>query len=74
MTRDLCFEDETALPCHPEDLIWVPPNLSLEEVTDLAAGIVPRRLQATALQTLDFDDFCRRNAEKPVPRKARHAP
>ena len=59
------FDDEDLTVPPEDDLVWVLPNLSLEEVTDLAAGIVPRGLQAMARQTLDFADFCRRNAEKP---------
>ena len=40
--------------------------LTIEDVQDIAAGIVPRSIQATAMQLLDFADMTRRNAQKPV--------
>lgn len=45
-------------------------GFSEEEIEDLAAGLVPRRVRADARAMLDFDDLCRRNAERPR-RKAR---
>ena len=40
-------------------------TFSEEEIEDLAAGLVPRRVRADARAMLDFDDLCRRNAERP---------
>jgi hypothetical protein len=40
-------------------------TFSEEEIDDLAAGLVPRRVRAEAVAMLDFDDLCRRNAERP---------
>lgn len=40
--------------------------LRIEDVQDIAAGIVPQTVQATARQLLDFEDLIRRNAAKPV--------
>jgi hypothetical protein len=40
--------------------------LTIEDVQDIAAGIVPSSIQATAKQLLDFADMTRRNAQKPV--------
>lgn len=62
---DECEPLEVAQPAPPDALIWHPPTMSLEDVTDLAAGIVPRWLQAMSRATLDFDDHCRRNADRP---------
>lgn len=38
---------------------------TLEEVEDLAAGLVPLGMRAEARAMLNFDDLLRRNAEKP---------
>ena len=58
-------EDESVLqPAPPDALVFILPNLSVDDLVDLAAGIVPRHLQATARASLDFEDFIRRNAEK----------
>ena len=45
--------------------------LTLADLTDLAAGIVPREIQVTALRLLDWDDLLRRNGEKPVKSRQR---
>jgi len=41
--------------------------LRVEDLRDLAAGLVPETLRAQALSLLDFDDHLRRNAAKPEP-------
>lgn len=47
--------------------------LTIEDVQDIAAGIVPLTIQATARQLLDFEDLIRRNAQKPVKQRRRSA-
>ena len=44
--------------------------VTLEEVVDLAAGIVPLTVQASARMLLDTNDHMRRNAQRPVRAKA----
>ena len=67
MDPQLSLYDETNQDNIPEttDTIWIPPELVMDEVRDLAAGIVPQRLQVMAMRTLDWEDHLRRNAEKP---------
>ena len=43
-----------------------------DEIADLAAGLVPHRIRADARAMLDFDDLCRRNAERPIRKGRRH--
>jgi hypothetical protein len=45
--------------------------LSIDDLSDLAAGIVPHEIQVTALRLLDWDDLLRRNGEKPVKSRRR---
>ena len=40
--------------------------LRVEDLRDLAAGLVPETLRAQALSLLDYEDHLRRNSEKPV--------
>jgi len=46
-------------------------GLKLEEVEDLAAGLVPLTIKAQARMLLDIEDHRRRNAERPIRTKAR---
>ena len=43
--------------------------LRIEDLSDLAAGLVPHTLRAQALSLLDYEDHIRRNAEKPTTKK-----
>jgi len=38
--------------------------LRIEDLSDLAAGLVPHTLRAQALSLLDYEDHIRRNSEK----------
>jgi hypothetical protein len=65
--RNRCKARDATLPADR----WIPPMLDMEEVTQLAAGIVPRTLQAAAMATLDWEDHLLRNSQKPSPKPAR---
>lgn len=43
--------------------------LTIHDVRDLSAGLVPATLRAQALSLLDFHDHLRRNAAKPAPER-----
>jgi hypothetical protein len=40
--------------------------LTRDDVSDLAAGLVPHTLRAQALSLLDYEDHIRRNSAKPI--------
>ena len=44
-----------------------------DEIADLAAGLVPHRVRPDARAMLDFDDLCRRDAERPIRKTRRSA-
>jgi len=45
--------------------------LRIEDLSDLAAGLVPHTLRAQALSLLDYEDHIRRNSEKPITKSKR---